>query len=224
MATRFDIKRQVRLLLGETWGSDGHDEPVWLNELVSQATDNLCMETDCYYTSESASLTGSVGTPQASVTAPSLRKIMGAVLTYSDTTSKKTFSFEDDFKTAQWMDMYLPTWRSDPSSGEPLYLIIARPLVYMYPRADYTLASALTFYGYGKPAAWASETSTFPLPDHAIPAVVYEAAYLRCIQFPSKENGARLPLLDRERARHRFNLEANVGMERDRSRIGTIPI
>lgn len=222
MATRSDIKRQIALLLGETWDTSAGNEPFWLNELVDQATNNLCRATDCYWSSVAYNINGSP-TPEEYITLTSAAPYRIKRIEILDSADNVyALTGEGEIVTQSWADSFRPSWRTSPATGTPNMAILARPRLYLYPRPDYDKTSGVTLYGFGLPSAWASNSSTFPLDDRFIPAVVYEAAYLRCIQFPSPENMMRLPLLDRER-KHLFgDAEAEVAIEYDRSRFGSI--
>lgn len=222
MATRSDIKQQVALLLGETWDTEAGNEPFWLDKLVDQAVGNICRTTDCYYTDATYNIDGSP-TPDEYIPLDSNAPYRIKRIEVLDSASNIYSIINDEgIVTASWADFHIPRWRTDPASGVPDYAIIARPRLYLYPRPDYDKTSGVTLYGYGLPVAWASNSSTFPLEDRVIPAVVYEIAYLRCIQFPSQENMARLPFLDQQRRFNIGNLEAEIAIEYDRSRYGSI--
>lgn len=222
MATRSEIKRQIALLLGETWDTDAGNEPFWLDQLVDQATNNLCRATDCYWASATYNINGSP-TAEEYITLTSTAPYRIKRIEVLDSAGNAhALTGEGEIVTQSWADSWMPSWRTSPSSGTPRVAIIARPRLYLYPRPDYDSTGGVTLYGFGLPAAWASNSSTFPLEDRCIAAVVYEAAYLRCIQFPTQQNQLRLGLLDRER-KHLFgDIEAEVAIEYDRSRYGSI--
>ena len=222
MATRSDIKRQIALLLGETWDTEAGNEPFWLNELVDQATNNLCRETDCYWSVAAYNIDGSPTAQEYITLTSSAPYRVKRVEILDSADNVYSLSSEGEIVTQAWADSWMPSWRTSPSQGTPRYVVLARPRLYLIPRPNYDKTDGVKLYGFGLPASWSSNSSTFPLEDRCISAVVYEAAYLRCIQFPTQENAARLPLIDRERRRLFGDIEAETAIEYDRSRYGSI--
>ena len=220
--TRGEMKRDIATIMRETWDTEQHGEPFGLDAVCGIAVENICREVNCYWVSESADLTGTSSVYQEYVLAPTMQYIRSARIALDGSTEFVLYSFEDSFRTVPWMDSYYPNWKEDPPGGTPQYLIISRPYIYFYPQPDWAEVGGIVFYGWGRPTSWDGDDSTFPLSDSAYWACVYEACYLRCIQYPTKENIARLPFLDRERVRHRGNLDMEVETERDRSRSNTV--
>ncbi len=200
--TRRDIEQRVALLLGEDFTSPGFGEPEWLRQCVVMATDDVARQCDAYYTYYTLNMTGSTGSPMTSFCAPrELYKLKRVVVTLSN--SSTTVLTESNFLTREKMDNYYPSWSTTTQTGTPTTLILARPDWILYPYPTWSNTAGLKLYGFGVPAAWsdtgtAALTDNFPLAEYCVSAVVFRAAWLRSIQFPSRENVARQPMLKAE--------------------------
>ncbi len=85
-------------------------------------------------------------------------------------------------------------------------------------------AGGLTVEGFLVPAdSWPLATSLCPLPDRAHMAVVWRVAKYRTIQFPTKDNVARIPLIDAEYRRQLTLLEAEAHRMSDATGFGDAP-
>lgn len=226
--TRGEIKQMVRQLLMETAGSPLGDEPFWLNQLVTDETDELARRTDAYYTWFDGDIAGSTTTPQDWFCVPRLYKLKAARVRLSSG-DYRMLRPGLEIKTPAWMDRYEEAWQTDADSGDPRWLVLARGQMLLYPLPDYSYSPGIRVYGFGVPGPlWTAgstaedDSDTFPLPEYAVQTLVYRCAVKRCIQAPTKENMLRLPYLERQAAKLTGMLEGEVATERDRARGGHI--
>ena len=101
------------------------------------------------------------------------------------------------FYTKEAMDRRYPGWDTTTTGGAPTCLVVGRPDWALYPYPNWTLASAVRLYGFAIPGDdWAgtgvmARTDPFPMAQYCIEAVVYRAALIRSVQFPTKDNLSR---------------------------------
>jgi hypothetical protein len=197
------MKRRIRLGLVEVPGTPGFDDPLMLDENLIDATNHVAQEADGFWTYFDFDLDGTTSAPVSSICKPrgdsgELYKNKSARVTTPS--GKISLAEGRNIVTAAWMDKNVPEWRDTPATGNtPDYLVIAGPDYILYPLPTFTQAAGLRVYGFGTPGRlWDAEATTisdddvFPLPNYAAPAVETYAKYLRCIQFPSKENMMRM--------------------------------
>ena len=199
--TRAEIKRNIRLRLAES--PDDLREPLLLDEIVRIACNDVAQRTDCYQTSFTLDIDGSPTALGLFCLPGDLYKIKGVRVTLSDGSYRILTQRNGQFVTRTWMNQYIPTWATSPESGDPRYLVLERPEAQLYPFPNYDSTGGLILYGFARPGdAWtssaAAESDACPLPYYAHTAVELRGAYLRAMQFPSKDNMFRLPLLERE--------------------------
>ncbi len=178
-------------------------DPLALDDFLNMATDEVATDTSCFFTAETIALEGTTEVPFFSFCAPSLIKI-------------KSWSYIDSVGVAQIgnemcnvteFENYASCWRTDNVTGSPLFLIIERPDLYLYPRPTWSVTqetetvdeveveipTGLTLYGFGVPGLrWETETSDYPLPDFTWNAVLYKACLLWDTFNPTKEGAARM--------------------------------
>lgn len=202
MSTRAQIERDVALLLGEDTFSPGNGEPLWLRQVVINATDEVARRADAYQTYYDGDLDGSSETPVARSCAPGeLYKITSIMVTPASG-SPILLRRRNEIVSTGWMDLNLPLWRTNPTSGTPTMAVVVRPDIVLYPLPNWTASAAVRVYGFATPGEdWSgtgsvASTDSFPLPEFCRPAVVYQAALLRCVQFPTKENQMRVKMLE----------------------------
>lgn len=199
--TRGDIERDTALLLGEDTDNPAFGEPMWLRRACVNACDHVARATDCYYTWFEMDLNGDPTASDRICLPPLLYKLKRVRLTLADGTYKLFSDLDGTIVNSGWMDRNVPDWIENPEEGEPDYLALNRPDCHFYPRPNWDAAAGVRFYGLATPGEdWAgtgvmARTDGFPLPEFARQAVVYHGALLRCIQFPTKGNLARIPAL-----------------------------
>lgn len=197
--TRRDIEQRVALLLGEDYNSPSFGEPIWLRQCVVMATDDVAKHCDAHYTYFTLNMTGTTGTPMRSFCAPrELYKLKRVVVTLAN--SSTVVLGEDSFFTREKMDRYYPSWSTTTQTGTPASLILARPDWILYPYPTWSNTAGLILYGFAIVGDWSgagteAPTDSFPLPEYMVNAVVWRAALLRSVQFPTKDNLARQPML-----------------------------
>ncbi len=198
MATRGEIKRNIRLKNGETGGSLA--ETLLLDEIVHQAVQKVALM-DTFYTYFDEDLEGDVGDPVTRLCLPSgseggIYKLK-AVRAW-DGSAYKLFTEGRGLVNPSWMDSRFPVWREDPEEGVPEYVVNARPDVILYPLPNYTKPAGVRFYGFAFPGKLWNPLSTeiddddeFPLPLWCQEAVEAWGVYLRALQTAGKNDIAR---------------------------------
>ena len=208
MSTRGDVERDVALLLGEDATSPGGGEPMWLRRVVVNATDHVARVADSYETYYDADLDGTDEAPVARICVPGNVYRVKAVRVTPETGDPILFTEYEGILASGTMDRLVPEWRTDPDHGTPRYAVLARPDLILYPLPDWTASAAVRVYGYAVPGEdWSgtgtiAHTDPFPLPEFCRAAVVYHAAWMRCVQMPTKDNQTRAQMLIAERDAH----------------------
>lgn len=211
MSTRGEIERDVALLLGEDSTSPGGGESLWLRQAVVNATDHVARLADAYQTYYDADLAGTSESPVTRICVPGEIYRVKAVRVTPESGDPILLREYREIVSSGWMDRRDPYWRTDPKAGTPTVAVLVRPDLILYPLPDWTATDAVRVYGFATPGEdWAgtgavAHTDSFPLPEFCRAAVVYQAAWLRCVQFPSKENQARAQMLAGEK-------DAQVGL------------
>lgn len=198
MATRGEIKRNIRLKCGES--SQSMAETLLLDELIDQAVDKVA-RADAWYTYFDADLVGTAEAPQSLICLPSagygtIYKIKSARVW--DGGAWRIYRQGRDIVTPSWMDHNRPEWRESPVAGIPDYLVLSRPDLELYPQPNYAYASGVRLYGFGVPgklwnrsATEVEDSDEFPLPSWCQEAVEAWAVCLRSLQKAGKEDMVR---------------------------------
>ena len=200
--TRAEIKRNVLLRLAET--PDQGREPLFLDEAVKMAANEVAQRTDCYQTYYAMAIDGSPTALQEFCLPGELYKIESAKVINTDDTIEILNRQRRQIVTRAWMDKHIPRWLSTPyDTGDVRLLVLNLPKAILWPFPAYDKAAGLTLYGYATPGdAWtasaAAEADECPLPAYSHTSVELRAAIIRATQFPTKENLTRLPMLERD--------------------------
>lgn len=195
--TRAEIRRNVLLRLAEA--PEQGREPLYLDESVRMAADEVARRTDCYQTYYTMDINGSP-TPSTRFCLPDeLYKIKSAKVINEDDTVRILTHRYRQFVSRVWMDKFYFGWQNTPAeTGAVRYIVLERPYAFLYPFPAYDKTGGLTLYGYATPGDWSADDDECPLPGYAHHAVELRAALMRCTQFPTKENQMRYPMIERE--------------------------
>ena len=180
--------------------SAGGDAPLLWPALIVRAVDTIAQETYCMGGERQANLVA--GQPLYCV--PDLFR----ALSFGVLDAGGMYHALEDVSTMV-MDKQFPSWRSWPA-GDPRFVVDFSPNIpfKLAPAPSYSVAGGFLINGYYAPGeVWARDgagaplpltlDSVCPLPDFALPAVAPYAASYRIIQFPTKDNGNRLPMIQK---------------------------
>ncbi len=201
---RAEMVTRAKAILGETEGTDGDGSPFEWNSLLSQAADDLCRGTYCFYTSFSLPLVAG----QADYCVPPLFKLAGAFLLLGNGTRVKLLEAakrDVDSLYQQWG--YYPgsllAWPSGPLfdyrnaatealTGPPsVFFWDSLSNITLYPTPNLPAAGAYSLVTEGwatTEGQWDLDTDTCPLPARMHPTVIDGAVLLRAAQYPGKAN------------------------------------
>jgi hypothetical protein len=206
-----EIKREAQILLMELPGTEGALASVLLDPLVVDVVDEVCKETDCLYGIDEVEMKAG----KALYCPPGLYKL-------------KWVAIKD--RAGRWGELPLmsarlaarrlgPDWENLPA-GEPVLGVVGAggSGIRLAPAPADDRSPGLLFEGFWQPGkVWSyddhgnpeqvRDSSLCPLPKWAVGCVKYGVAYLRCIQFPTKENLLRASLLQREYGKRRGDVE-----------------
>jgi hypothetical protein len=197
-----EFRRDIRLLLGEAHLEGANPalrDPLMLDSAIYAAADEAARLTDCFQSSWTLNIDGSP-TAMGLFCVDGLYRLTSALVTLSTGTKKVLTHSNGGILSRRAMDMRSPTWQTTPLSGEPSWLVVELPNLQLYPNPDYDQTGGLVLYGFGVPGtSWSGSTDT-PTTECPLPSIAHQLAYWlavrrRCIQFPTPDNMARLPLI-----------------------------
>ena len=194
---RAEMVTRAKAILGETEGTEGDGSPFEWNSLLSQAADDLCRGTYCFYTSFSETLVAG----QADYCVPPLFKLAAAFLR-NPTTGDVRQLIEGTKRDADrlWNCGWLIGGGGGISSGLRQATPNAQPAAYLwgalsdltlFPAPDTATAGAYSLVTEGwatTEGQWDLDTDVCPLPARMHPTVIDGAVLLRAAQYPGKAN------------------------------------
>jgi hypothetical protein len=223
--TMQEIRAECRQLLFETGDAPGATAPLLWQRIITRSVDKLAKDHYLLFGLLSANLVAG----QSRYCIPNVFRETGIYIKYPSATSDKTPV--EDLQRRQ-MHKRNPGWENW-ASGTPLYAVCdaAGGPFDLSPAPAVAVTNGLFVEGYYAPgqvwerdangaALTLTDSSVCPLPDFALSALIYEASYIRCIQFPTKENGARVAMLQAERMREIGELEVKAARFFPRNRGG----
>jgi hypothetical protein len=206
LVTLGDIRQQCLEMFLEFEGTPGGDSSALYDNLIIRAADKVCRATDCLYGVESQDLTAN----QYTYCSPNIYRIIQMRVLDSGGIWRplSPVSVKDMGRVAS------TNWLNDPANDPPQYAVMGAPSsasgsVRLYPTPSTSRTAAIHFEGFMTTGrVWSyntdgtaktmSDDTPFPGPQWAVDAVVYQTLILRCIQYPTKENAARMPMLQAE--------------------------
>lgn len=195
---REEMVRRGKALMGETDGTDGGGSPFEWNSLLSEAADDLCRGTYCFYTRFTLPLVPA----QADYCAPPLFRLVAAFLQNPATGDvirlvEATKRDLDGWGGYGWP--YLANWnyfsgdiRFPATPGTPaLYLWGGLSALTLYPPPSSAIAAGYNLVCEGwatTEGQWDGDTDTCPLPARLHPTVIDGACLLRAAQYSGTAN------------------------------------
>jgi len=206
--TRDQITSYCIEIMGEVTGTPGADAPRSWDLFITTAADELTRDTDSTY----GSLKCDILTGVTDYCLPGVYKFKAATILSPTAPPQHVTSFSKPTLA----DQSSPQWRDAAASSGPFaVLLVAQDVVRLSPPPNYTLVNALSIEGYKVLPDWPLPTDSCPLPSRSHLAVVYGACLLRCIQVPSSDNMARLPMLQGYFNKQKGLLESEVRRQSD---------
>ena len=177
------IKRNVRMLGRNYFGTDADRDPFGLDYLIIEQANQIARQTDCLVGRRYLDLTADVN----DYCAPDIYRIK--VVKILDTLSEY-----QKVRLFDYSDQYIDYWRNLPSDTRP-EIVVFRGMnnISVYPAVLATVTNGLLIEGYAQPGDnWAYDTSgnpltntdatECPLPDVAHDCLVYAVLQARAMQ------------------------------------------
>jgi hypothetical protein len=177
------IKRNVRMLGRNYFGTDADRDPFGLDYLIIEQANQIARQTDCLVGRRYLDLTVDVN----DYCAPDIYRIK--VIKVLDTTNEYQSVRLFDFS-----NQYIDVWRNEPSGTRP-EVVVLRGMnnLSVYPATNATVANGLLIEGYAQPGDnWAydsaggalanTDATECPLPEVAHDCLVYAVLQARGMQ------------------------------------------
>lgn len=177
------IKRNVRMLGRNYFGTDADRDPFGLDYLIIETANQIARQTDCLVGRRFLDLTVDVNDYCApDIYRIKLIKIKDTLGDYQDT---RLFNFDNQ---------YITRWINEPSAQRP-DIVVARGMnsISVYPATNETVVNVLLIEGYAQPGNnWEydsagtalpnTDTTECPLPEVAHDCMVYGVLQARAMQ------------------------------------------
>lgn len=177
------IKRNVRMLGRNYFGTDADRDPFGLDYLIIETANQIARQTDCLVGRRFLDLTVDVNDYCApDIYRIKLIKIKDTLGDYQDT---RLFNFDNQ---------YITRWINEPSAQRP-DIVVARGMnsISVYPATNETVVNGLLIEGYAQPGNnWEydsagtalpnTDTTECPLPEVAHDCMVYGVLQARAMQ------------------------------------------
>lgn len=177
------IKRNVRMLGRNYFGTDADRDPFGLDYLILEQANQIARQTDCLVGRRYLDLTTDVN----DYCAPDIYKIK--VIKVKDTLGEY-----QSVRVFDYQDQYIDGWRNKPSDIRP-EIVVFRGMnnISVYPAVSATVANGLLIEGYAQPGdIWQydsagtalpnTDATECPLPEVAHDCLVYAVLQARSMQ------------------------------------------
>jgi len=186
------IKRNVRMLGRNYFGTDADRDPFGLDYLIIEQTNQIARQTDCLVGRRFLDLTASV----KDYCAPDIYRIKVIKILDTNNEYQKVRVFD-------YSDQYVDNWRNLPDDVRP-EVVVLRGMnnISVYPAVTTTINNGLLLEGYAQPGDyWAydsagnaitnTDATECPLPEVAHDCLVYAVLQARAMQM-ADPNGMQI--------------------------------